>query len=216
MWVKYAFMSFSCPELDLSEMLALAARTRYDGIELRIGGGHNHGVELDTSDEQRRQAKEQVAAGKVRICCISTSCKYADPSTVQQQVEETLRSIDLAGDLGAPVVRVFGGRIPEGVSRRQAIEGVAAALRTIGDQAAARAVTVCLETHDDWCDPDHVAEAVRQAEHDAIAVNWDVLHGVRVAIRLTTLPNTPDKTFGGHSDLRRSRSYTVSSNHAPV
>ncbi len=135
---------------------------------------------------------------------------------VQQQVEETLRSIDLAGDLGAPVVRVFGGRIPEGVSRRQAIEGVAAALRTIGDQAAARAVTVCLETHDDWCDPDHVAEAVRQAEHNAIAVNWDVLHGVRVAIRLTTLPNTPDKKFGGHSDLRPSRSYTVSSNHAPL
>ncbi len=179
--MKYAFMSFSCPELELSEMLALAARTGYDGIELRIGGGHKHGVELDSSAEQRRHAREQAASSGVELCCVSTSCKYADPSTVQQQVEDTLRSIDLAGDLGAPVVRVFGGRIPEGVTREQAIHGVAAALGAVADRATERGVTVCLETHDDWCDPDHVADVVRQVDSDAIAVNWDVLHPVRTA-----------------------------------
>ncbi len=179
--MKYAFMSFSCPELELSEMLALAARTGYDGIELRIGGGHKHGVELDSSAEQRRHAREQAASSGVELCCVSTSCKYADPSTVQQQVEDTLRSIDLAGNLGAPVVRVFGGRIPEGVTREQAIHGVAAALGAVADRATERGVTVCLETHDDWCDPDHVADVVRQVDSDAIAVNWDVLHPVRTA-----------------------------------
>jgi len=35
--MKYAFMSFSCPELNLDQMLALARRFAYDGIEVRAG-----------------------------------------------------------------------------------------------------------------------------------------------------------------------------------
>lgn len=37
------------------------------------------------------------------------------------------------------------------------------------------------ETHDDWCDPADVAAVMRQADHPAVAVHWDVMHPVRTA-----------------------------------
>ena len=33
--MKYSFMTFSCPQLDLDEVLSLAKQTGYDGVEPR-------------------------------------------------------------------------------------------------------------------------------------------------------------------------------------
>jgi sugar phosphate isomerase/epimerase len=177
--MKYAFMSFSCPDLSLTEMLSLARRLGYDGIEPRIGSGHGHGVEMDTDADRRREIRKQAEDSGIALCCISTSCKYADPRTAPQQTQDTLRCIDLAGDAGAPRLRVFGGGIPPGISREEAIVSLAQSLRSVADHAEQRGVTVCVETHDDWCDPRHVAEVMRRVDHPAIAVNWDLMHPVR-------------------------------------
>ena len=40
-------------------------------------------------------------------------------------------------------------------------------------------MTVCLETHDDWTHPAHVAALMQRANHPNIAVNWDIMHPVR-------------------------------------
>ena len=59
---------------------------------------------------------------------------------------------------------------------------MADALASLADDAAAHGVTICMETHDDWCDPQHVAEVMKQVNHPAIAVNWDVMHPVRTGL----------------------------------
>ncbi len=177
--MKYAFMSFSCPELGLAEMLSLARRLGYDGIEPRVTSGHRHGVEPGTDADTRREIRKQAEDSGIALCCVSTSCKYADPQAAPQNVEETLRCIDLAADVGAPRIRVFGGAIPRGIGREEAIEQVAGALRSVAEHAAQRGVTVCLETHDDWCDPADVADAMRRVSHPAVGVNWDLLHPIR-------------------------------------
>lgn len=177
--MKYAFMSFSCPELTLAELLALAGKLGYDGIEPRLAAEHRHGIETTIGAEQRRAIRQQVAAGKIALACLATSCKYADPQTVAANVAETQRCIDLAGDLGCPRLRVFGGALPTGVSREQGIELLAGALSQVAEQAQARGVTVCIETHDDWSHPAHLAEVMRRVNHPAIAINWDIMHPIR-------------------------------------
>jgi sugar phosphate isomerase/epimerase len=172
-------MTFSTPEMELADVLATASRLGYDGIEVRLTSGHKHGIEPDIGDSERSAARQKIADSGVALCCIATSCRYADPETVRDQVAETRRSIDLAGDLGAPCIRVFGGQIPDGISRQQAVAGLVEALGGLADHAAERGVTICVETHDDWCNPDHVAEVVRRVDHPAVAVNWDIMHPVR-------------------------------------
>lgn len=178
--MKYAFMSFSTPESTLTEMIEIARRYGYDGLEPRIDLEHAHGIEVAADARARRAIVDQMAAGSIELCCLATSLSYADPARADSVVRESHERIDLAGDLGAPALRVFGGRIPEGMPREAAIDHMARLLASIADHAGERGVTLCIETHDDWCDPKHVAAVLRRVDHPAVAVNWDIMHPVRV------------------------------------
>lgn len=177
--MNYSFMTFSCPEASLAEALEMAKRFGYDGLEPRISAGHSHGIELESDAAAREAVRRQAVASGVALCCLATSCKYADPATAADQVSETLQAIDLAADVGAPRIRVFGGQLPEGRTRGESVDLLVESLKQVADRALERAVTVCLETHDDWCDPAHVAEVVGRVDSAAVAVNWDVMHPVR-------------------------------------
>ncbi len=179
--MKYAFMSFSCPQASLQDMLAMAARYGYDAIELRADAGHQHGVEPHINAAERQAIRRAVQHAGIPICCIATSCQYANPAATFAQLDLTRRCIDLAADLGVPRLRTFGGRLPTGLTREQAIDTVAVSLASVADYARERGVVICVETHDDWCNPQHLAEVMRRVNHSAIAVNWDIMHPVRQA-----------------------------------
>jgi len=177
--MKYSFMSFSCPELSLAEIFDLAKHLGYAGVEPRVAAKHRHGIEADASAATRAAAHQASIEAAIPLCCLATSCRYADPASTQENIDETLRCIDLAADVGSPRLRVFGGSIPESVEREQAIDIVAKALSAVAERAQARGVIVCMETHDDWCDPAHVVEVMRRVNHPNIAVNWDIMHPIR-------------------------------------
>lgn len=179
--MKFAFMSFSCPELSLTDMLALASELGYDGVEPRTASKHGHGIELTLDEEGRKAAKKEAAEAGIPFACVATSCRYADPETRDAMVDETHQYIDLAADVGAPCIRVFGGAIPEGISREDATEAVVGAFSAVADHAGERGVYVCMETHDHWCDPEDVAAVMNAVDHPYIQVNWDIMHPVRVA-----------------------------------
>ena len=178
---KYAFMSFSCPDLTFGQILQTAKDLGYAAIEPRTASGHKHLVELDAGAAAREEIKGRAADQGIDLCCIATSCRYADPTTAEENVRDTLAYIDLAADIGSPRLRVFGGKIGGGLDREAAIALVAESLRSCAEQAECRNVTICVETHDDWCDPKHLAAVMKKVDHPNIAVNWDIMHPVRAA-----------------------------------
>ena len=196
--MKFSFMSFSCPELNLDEMIAVAKKYGYDGIEPRISSNHKHKIELDSSQSFRKECKEKTKESGIAFSCIATSCKYANPATNKDMISDTHKSIDLAADIGAPVIRVFGGVIPtkekvtghlsmqsvEGVTREKAINLLVKSMQSVADHAAEKDVTICLETHDHWRNPKHLAEVMMRVNHPAIAVNWDIMHPIRVGVTI--------------------------------
>lgn len=177
--MNYSFMTFSCPTLSFEEALRMAKMYGYNGIEPRITAKHEHGIEPDADDAHLADCKASAEAAGIAICCIATSCRYANPETAAQNVEDTRRAIELAVKLGAPCLRVFGGGFPEDISREAAIDGLVAALGQVAGDAAAAGVTLCFETHDSWTDPEHVATVVRAVDSPAVQVNWDIMHPVR-------------------------------------
>ena len=177
--MKYAFMTFSCPDLTLDEALALAARHGYDGLEPRLSDKQKHGVALEADAAARQAIRKRAEDSGIRLCCVATSCRFADPNMVKEMVEEAIACIDLAADVGSPRIRVFGGSIPKGVSRQQAGNMLVESLKFLSDKAEARDVTVCVETHDDWSDPTHMADVLARVDHPFIMCNWDIMHPVR-------------------------------------
>jgi sugar phosphate isomerase/epimerase len=172
-------MTFSTPELSLAENFEVAKRFGYDGIEPRLDQDHKHGIEVAARADEREAARVAADDAGVAIACLATSIRYADPAQTDAMLADTHARIDLAGDVGCPTIRVFGGKIPDGMSRKDAIALLARSLASVADHAAERNVTVCLETHDDWTDPAHVATVLRAVDHPHIAANWDIMHPIR-------------------------------------
>lgn len=56
--MKYAFMSFSCPDASLGDALALAQQAGYQGFEPRCGINHRHGIALGMTGQQIDNAKQ--------------------------------------------------------------------------------------------------------------------------------------------------------------
>lgn len=177
--MNYSFMTFSCPDKTWDQILAVASRLGYAGVEPRAQSKHHHGVEITADPAARKAIRTQAESAGVAIACLATSCKFADPATAAKNIEEARQLIDLAADIGCPTLRIFGGAFPDTLTRPQAIDSVVHSLRTLAAPAQQRNVTLCLETHDAWCDPAHVADVMRQVNHSHIAVNWDILHPVR-------------------------------------
>ena len=88
--------------------------------------------------------------------------------------------VELAADLSTPLVRVFGGRRPDGVDLDRGIVNVAAGLNRIAPSAERHGVVVMLETHDDFRASDAVARIMARVPSRAIAVHWDVQNTVAV------------------------------------
>jgi sugar phosphate isomerase/epimerase len=167
-------VSFSTPELSLTETLEAAREYGYDGIEPRLDVEHAHGIEVSATPQQRSEMKRQAADAGIEIAGLDTSITCVESGKADDLARQARERIDLAGDIGAHVLRVS-----DGVTRKQAVEIVADALRSVADHAASRDVVVCIETHGDWCDPAHVAAVMKQTRHPSIGVIWDVMHTVR-------------------------------------
>ncbi|GMV67008.1 MAG: hypothetical protein AMXMBFR75_28030 [Candidatus Hinthialibacteria bacterium] len=177
--MKYAFMSFSCPQLPLQDMLALAVNSGYDGIEPRLGAGHLHGIEIGTSMAERAEIRGLAEKSGIRICCLATGVCLTDPEKQAEELVSARKAMELAKDIGCPLIRVFGGAYPDKVSRSEAITHLARAFRDLIPDAERTGVQICLETHDHWCHPEHVSEVLALVDHPTAGVNWDFQHPLR-------------------------------------
>lgn len=176
--MKVSFMTWICPDWTLKEVLTAAVRYGYDGVEPRAEGNQKHGVELAATKKQRSEIASAFADCGVEMSCIATSVKFssADAAERAEMVERTKKFVDLAADVGCPYLRVFGGKIPEGVAQEDVKRYVAESLAACGEYAASKGIQVLLETHDDFRKAQDAVDTVRMADHSNVQILWDVAH----------------------------------------
>ncbi|ANY68109.1 hypothetical protein BBD42_17715 [Paenibacillus sp. BIHB 4019] len=177
--MKFAFNSFSCPDLTLSQLIEVAKTYHYDGVELRAGVGHAHGAEVGATAQQREHMRRLAADSGIRICCLGVTNKFSLPQQAAEQLETAKANIRLASDLGIPVIRVAGGKIPLGASRDDTRITIAHALKELAPYARNYGVTIGVETHDDWSAPSDLASLLENVDDPQITAVWDVLHTKR-------------------------------------
>jgi sugar phosphate isomerase/epimerase len=87
-------------------------RYGYDAIEWRLADGAI--IEPDTPVSVRRRLREVPVANGIAIACLNSSCRVvqASPQERTAVTEAAQRMIDMAAELGAPLLRVFGGPLP--------------------------------------------------------------------------------------------------------
>lgn len=172
--MKFAFTTLGCPGWTLEQAAAAAREYGYDGVELRLIDGQP--ITGDNLRANRSRLATLFGPGKPELIALATAVQLSgsDPAKRRQNREIAEEMVELAAILGVKLIRVFGGKRPEGVDEARGIENVAAGLNEIAPAAERAGVIVMLETHDDFCGSGVVAEIMRRVPSRAIGVHWDV------------------------------------------
>jgi sugar phosphate isomerase/epimerase len=175
--MKLAFSTLGCPDWDLQQVAEHAGEYGYDGVELRIKGDRH--VDTAMSAAERKLAAESFRSRGVEIRSLSGYTIFTGKTG--EEVEANLKQLqlnaELAYDLGAPLVRTFLGKVPEGMTFDFAVRQVAESLARAAEVVRPLGVSVVIETHDDFSASEAVERVLREAGNpDGIAVLWDTVH----------------------------------------
>lgn len=180
--MKIAFSTLACPDWTWREIIENGCRYGYDGVEVRL-------IERETDlfaapEFQRSQLarrKTELADAGFRICGLGSSVRFdhGDEAQLARELQTGRAYLDLASELGAEFVRVFGDTLPpksDAAARRRIFGDIVDGLNTLGEYAETLDLKVIMETHGDFSDSRIAGEALAAVESPAVGVLWDTHH----------------------------------------
>jgi sugar phosphate isomerase/epimerase len=166
------------PDADLATAVSLGRSWGYAGVELRLIDGELIDPAMPAS--ARARVKRTLAAAGLPAVAVDSSIRLAgeDPGAELRQF------LELASDLEAPLVRVFGGALPgDGPGRQARLEAAARVLEETAPAAERLGVAIGVETHDAFSASAVVAELLALVDSAAVGAVWDSHHPHRMGER---------------------------------
>jgi len=174
--MKLAFSTLACPSWPLARILEAAGRLGYDGVELRF-------VEDDDALWTRPElvgsglveTRKRLRDAGLEVPCVDSRSFFHWPDPVRRQdaLAEAARVVDLAHDLGAPGVRVFGDTVQPGADLESTRRFVADSLLALREKARPAGVEVWLESHGDFAPSTAMLALLELVPDEGVGVLWD-------------------------------------------
>ncbi len=180
--IPLAFSTLGCPAWEWKKILEFATQHGFSAIELRGVEGKLDLPALPLFAADRiEQTKQEIRASKLRIACVSSSAQMyvEDPAKREKEMADARRFVDLASTLGAPYVRVFGGKADTDKSPAPTEETkarVASGLKELGKYAGPHNVTVIIESHDHFTASATLKSVLQMADSEHVGLLWDAHH----------------------------------------
>jgi sugar phosphate isomerase/epimerase len=172
-----AFSTLGCPKWTWTRIIDFAAANGYAAIELRgILGDLDLPSRPEFAPDKLAGVKRDLAAHGLKTSDLGSSSELhlADEAERAKSIADCKRFIDLAEKLEAPYVRVFGNKL-EG-PRDEVVHRVAKGMRELAIYAAARNVTVIIESHGDFVTSPLLKQVLIEADHPNALLLWDAHH----------------------------------------
>jgi sugar phosphate isomerase/epimerase len=176
MSMKLSFSTLACPDWTMPQIIAGAASYGYDGVELRFVEGEDSLWKLPVfSGTELTSTSRALADHSLTISCLDTSCRFhsSDAEERKRWLIEGDRMSDLASQLKAPGLRVFGDTIEAGSDRQSTRQWVADSIQHLAEIASSKGVEVWIENHGDFASAGETAGILAQAGSPRAGVVWD-------------------------------------------
>jgi fatty-acyl-CoA synthase len=179
MAMKLAFSTLGCPDWDWTDIYPMAHDLGYAGIEIR-----GLGEEITATRAKPFLPKEvdRTAATlknlNLSISCFSSNCVLSTVDGAKAAPDEIGEYIDLASRMHTPFVRVLadGNPAPDGAVNDAEITAL---LKDLATKAAAKGVTLLVETNGAYADTARLARLLDSVGSPAVAALWDINHPYR-------------------------------------
>jgi sugar phosphate isomerase/epimerase len=173
-----AFSTLAFPDATLENATSLGRSWGYAGVELRLIDGRL--IDSSTPAAERVRVKQTIAAARLPIVSVDSSILLS----ADDAGSEVHRFLELANDWESPLIRVYGGPLPEEPKARRAqIEAAAGVLQGAVPLAERLGVAVAIETHDSFSASSVVAELLAMVDSKWVGALWDTHHPHRMGER---------------------------------
>jgi sugar phosphate isomerase/epimerase len=176
MSMRISFSTLACPDWTMPQIIEVAARESYDGVELRFVQGEDSLWKLPVfTGKELASTKRELADRALSISCLDTSCRFHSPDAAERGrwIAEGKRMADLAAELGAPGLRVFGDAIQPGADRASTQNWIAESIQELAEITAVRGVEVWIENHGDFAGSAETVAILQEAASPKAGVVWD-------------------------------------------
>lgn len=157
-------------DMSMEECITTCADLGLDGIELTSY------FFPQTDREYLNHIKRCCFEAGLDVCgtAVGNDFAQADEAKLRKDVEMTKEWIDHGVVLGAPCIRIFGGRVPEGEDEAEVMQRAIACMRECAEYGKERGVVVALENHGGiTATADHMERLVKGVDHEWFGVNLD-------------------------------------------
>jgi L-ribulose-5-phosphate 3-epimerase len=156
--------------MSYDDLVRLCVDLDIDGIDMTVYWFPN------TSDEFLLPLKRLAYRSAVEIYSIAVRTEMTQPTPELQQKElaDVRKWVDVAEKLGAGHIRVFGGKVPTGVTVDQAAGWVAEVLKPAADYAGKKGIMLGLENHGGVTEKaDTIVGIIKKVNSPWVGVNVD-------------------------------------------
>lgn len=174
--MKFAGHTMGLPDKNIFQCMDLLANAGYDGIEVRVAADGQIN-DLTYTPEFGRKVREYAATKRLGICCLTPYYKdFLNPEKRNVEIAGLKRVVDIAAELGCPLVRAFGGpAISKDADVEAARERIASGLREVAEYAQGKCVAIAIETHigSGTYSATETADMLRRVNHPNVGVLLD-------------------------------------------
>ena len=180
--IKTAFSTLGCPKYNVDGIVAIAAASGYDGVEIRAVSGT---AELWNLPEFTGRGLAGTARAfrdsGLAIVCVGTSINFcvADMARRDAGIETAKIYFEIANALDCPYIRLFGGPMPPTQGYLESVRWCREGFERLCALAGDAGITPLLETHDDFSTAARALDILDGVAAPNIGVIWDILHSFR-------------------------------------
>jgi L-ribulose-5-phosphate 3-epimerase len=156
--------------MTYEDLVRRAVEWNVDGLDLTVYWFPSAGPEF-LLPLRRLAYKMGVEIYSISVRTELTKASSADRTS---EIQALCNWVDVANELGAGHIRVFGGEVPAGSSEAQAVGWVAEALTRASDYSARKGIILGLENHGGiTMRAERVVEIVRRVDSPWVGINLD-------------------------------------------
>ncbi|MCC6581363.1 MAG: sugar phosphate isomerase/epimerase [Phycisphaeraceae bacterium] len=176
MAIPLAFSTVACPDWTLEQVLHRAREYGYAGVELRTLGAGSTQIASDPAlSEPAKVAKAFEQSGISPVCLSTSESLHHRGTSAGHQASWRIReAVDLAGRIGAPMVRVFGYEVAPGENRRSVLGRIAERVTPLADYAGDQGVRLVFENAGSFAAAKDWWTLFNLVEHPMLKLCWNV------------------------------------------
>lgn len=178
--MKIAGHTMGTPEYTVLEAIKLFHDIGIDGAEIVVQDGYRSGISAACLPEELEAVKRAAVENGIEISALTPYNSYfndLNDELRRKEIDDICKVIDACQFLGAHYIRIYGGNLQAGDTdhlpeRRQRL---VEAMRTLGDKAAEKDVTLVIENHfNTMCvSARESVDMIREINHPNVRILYD-------------------------------------------